>query len=362
MQRIMTPREIAAIRKEYALDRLHEKDLDPSPIAQFNKWWHEANRAAIEEVNAMTLSTTGPDDMADARIVLLKAFDERGRISFLSIFSSNLDEFFRVRMPSIYAFTNIKTKKHSLREEYPKDLAKQVKDMVSVQLEEYGRILTTQILPALLHKHIHLYYNEDIREEHRDPSREYFLSRVLSFLQPVILRKDNRSDIFLENNALYFIVELEAPDQPGNIQYAICNIPSEHLPRFVDMPPIDGNNYILFLDDVVKFSLPEIFPGFSVHDSWSVKLTRDAELIIGDEFTGDLADKIEKQLEKRDAGPATRLLFDRRMPETAREFIRHYFDLNEKEMVPGGSYHNLKDLADLPNPSKESLTYEPWPA
>src|SRR5258706_12417486 len=94
--------------------------------------------------------------------VLMEASDETiplySRISFLSIFSSNLDEFFRVRMPAIFAFTSIKGKKTNLRDEYPRDLALQVHTGVKQQLEEYGRILTQQILPALKQNHICLYY------------------------------------------------------------------------------------------------------------------------------------------------------------------------------------------------------------
>src|SRR5512138_950472 len=98
--------------------------------------------------------------------VLLEAGDESvplySRIQFLSIFSSNLDEFFRVRMPSIYAFTSIDNKKKALREEYPKHLVRDVKDMVQRQLEDFGRILTQQILPALKDNGIHLYYGDPI--------------------------------------------------------------------------------------------------------------------------------------------------------------------------------------------------------
>src|SRR6186997_619689 len=96
--------------------------------------------------------------------VLMEAADKTvplySRISFLSIFSSNLDEFFRVRMPSIFAFTSISAKKTTLRDEYPKELVQQVQDTVLQQQEEFGRILTQQIIPELKNNHIHLYYGD----------------------------------------------------------------------------------------------------------------------------------------------------------------------------------------------------------
>ena len=297
--------------------------------------------------------------------VLLEAADESvplfSRIQFLSIFSSNLDEFFRVRMPSIYAFTSINAKKTSLREEYPEDLSHQVIQYVQTQLEDFGRILRKQILPSLEENNIHLYYGDEIDPRHKEVVADYFLSRVLSFLQPVILKKENKVSTFLENNYLYFVVDIEDADLPDVHQYALLNIPSDQLSRFTELPKIDDKHYLLFLDDVIRENLGEVFPGYKVHGAYSVKLTRDAELNIEDEFTGDIADKIEKQLGKRDVGTATRFLFDRTMPQLVRDFLQDYFDIREEEMVEGGRYHNLKDLGSLPNPTGKKLTYDTWP-
>ena len=298
--------------------------------------------------------------------VLLEAADASvplySRIQFLSIFSSNLDEFFRVRMPSIYAFTSINSKKTGLRDEYPENLAHTVIEYLQGQLEDFGRIFTRQILPALEDNNIHLYYGDAIRTEHKETVLDYFLSRVLSFLQPIILKKENKSTTFLENNYLYFIVDIEDKDNPGIHQYALLNIPSDQLPRFFELPKIEDKHYLLFLDDVICENLDEVFPGYKVHGAYAVKLTRDAELNIEDEFTGDIAEKIERQLSKRDIGSSTRFLFDRKMPQEVRDFLKDYFDIRAEEMVEGGRYHNLKDMGSLPNPTDKKLTYDPWPS
>ncbi len=180
-------------------------------------------------------------------------------------------------------------------------------------------------------------------------------------MQPVILRKENQPDVFLENNALYFIVDLETIEQPGKKMTALLNIPSSNLPRFIELPQKDGDSYILFVDDVIRENLREVFPGFIIHGAYSIKMTRDAEMNIEDEFTGDLAEKIERQLEKREGGHATRLLYDQAMPETIKSFIQKYFGLRNEEMAEGGRYHNLKDLGSLPNPIK-GLSYPSWPS
>src|SRR6187431_1226570 len=298
--------------------------------------------------------------------VLLEAADTSvplySRIQFLSIFSSNLDEFFRVRMPSIYAFSSINAKKTSLREEYPENLSQTVIDYMRGQLEDFGRIFTKQILPSLEENNIHLYYGDSVKSEHKDTVLDFFLSRVLSFLQPVILKKENQGNIFLENNYLYFIVDIEDTHMPDVHEYALLNIPSDQLPRFSELPKIEDKHYLLFLDDVIRENLAEVFPGYKIHGAYAVKLTRDAELNIEDEFTGDIADKIEKQLGKRDIGLATRFLFDGKMPVGIRDFLKKYFDIRDEEMVEGGRYHNLKDMGTLPNPTNKRLTYDPWPS
>ncbi|MBL0233039.1 MAG: polyphosphate kinase 1 [Chitinophagaceae bacterium] len=298
--------------------------------------------------------------------VLIEAADTKvplySRISFLSIFSSNLDEFFRVRMPSIFAFTSIDAKKTSLRDEYPLGLVKDVQELVNSYQEEFGRILTQQILPELRANNIQLYYNDTIRDEHEETIREYFLSKVLSFLQPILLQKENQAQVFLENNALYFIVVIEPKEESGKRFYALLNIPSDHLPRFMELPKIGEDNFIVFLDDVLRVNLEEVFAGYNIMGAYAVKMTRDAEMSLEDEFSGDLAEKIEKQLEKRETGHATRFLFDKTMPQEVRDFLRDYLMLKPEEMVEGGRYHNLKDLGSLPNPKKGSLTYPNWPS
>lgn len=298
--------------------------------------------------------------------VLMEAADQNvplySRISFLSIFSSNLDEFFRVRMPSIFAFSAIDVKKIKIQNEYPKGLVQQVQKTVHEQLEEFGSILTQQIIPELRQNHICLYYNEAIRPEHHETVKEFFLSKVLSFLQPVMLQKENQANVFLENNSLYFIADLESAEAPGIHQYGLLNIPSANLPRFSELPKLGDDHYLLFLDDVIRDNLKEVFPSYTVHGAWSVKLTRDAEMNIGDEFLGDIAEKIERQLEKREVGLATRLLYDKAMPAVVKDFVEKYFSIPADEMVEGGRYHNLKDLGSLPNPMKGKLSAASWPA
>ncbi|MBI5373632.1 MAG: polyphosphate kinase 1 [Sphingobacteriales bacterium] len=297
--------------------------------------------------------------------VLMEAADPAvplyNRVQFLSIFSSNLDEFFRVRMPAIFAFSGLTTKKISLEEEYPNDLAMQVQKTVYGQLEEFGRILREEIIPGLKQQQVQLCYDEPLSAGDAENSRDYFLSRVLTYLQPVILKKAKQGTVFLENNALYFIVALQSPGKRTSQSYALLNIPSGLVPRFLEMTGQEGLLRIVFLDDVIREMLPEVFPGYRTGGAWSIKLTRHADMNLEDEFTGDIAEKIERQLEKRDTGPATRLLIDPKMPAKTRKFVQQFFELDQREIVSGGRYHNLKDLALLPAPKHPGSVQAPWP-
>src|SRR5205085_2891444 len=132
--------------------------------------------------------------------VLLEAKDESvplyNRISFLSIFSSNLDEFFRVRMPSILALHELNIENADVDEQYPEELATEVQSILQKQLDSYGRILTQEILPALDTNNIHLFYGEKIEAQLLPSIKEYFHYKVSAFLQPVWLNETNRKKIF----------------------------------------------------------------------------------------------------------------------------------------------------------------------
>jgi polyphosphate kinase len=298
--------------------------------------------------------------------VLLEAKDDSvplyNRISFLSIFSSNLDEFFRVRMPSILALHELSLENAAIDEQYPEELAGEVQAVLQKQLEIYGKILTQEILPAMGANAIHLYYKEQIHELHLAALNDHFHYKVMSFLQPVWLTEENRKKVFPENNALYFVLSLSPQNKNDEIEYVLLNIPSANLPRFFEPGKIGDKHAIVFLDDIIRENAAQLFPGYSINSCYSIKVTRDAEMNMGDEFVGDIAEKIETSLDKRDLGLPTRFLYESGMPFSMRKFLQYYFKLRPQEMVEGGRYHNLKDLASLPDPTKGKLSYTSLPS
>lgn len=275
------------------------------------------------------------------------------RINFLSIYSSNLDEFYRVRIPALMALQKIKKEKRKDAGDVSL-LLEEITKKIKCQQEKFGNIFSNQVLPLLAENNIHLVYKTAIPPDIRAATRDYFFSQLLAFLQPVTLSKDS-VNFFPENNKLYLVVSLKENEKE---KIVILNIPSDSLPRFFSKN-LDGTQYIVFIDDILRDNLSVIFPDAEEKGAYSFKITRDAELDLQDEYEGDIAEKIEKQIAKRDYGFATRFLYDPGMPETVLNELVNQFNLSNASVIQGGVYHNLKDLSSFPVKSA-SLSYEKW--
>ncbi|TWR29194.1 polyphosphate kinase 1 [Mucilaginibacter pallidiroseus] len=277
------------------------------------------------------------------------------RIKFLSIYSSNLDEFYRVRYPVLRALKKISKKDNDIDEEKQTDILDQVNNLVLQQQNRFGQLLTTHLIPGLKANGVKLLYNQSIPNELIKATEDYFLTEILAFLQPVTLDKDTA--YFPENNKLYFVIELKEAD---NCRLVLLNIPSDELARFFGTTDADGQ-VICFIDDIIRNNLDKLFKGISIEGCYSIKVTRDAELDLKDEYPGELSEQIERQLLKRDQGLATRFLYQSGMPLRILEQLQDYLGLKNANTVEGGNYHNLKDFSALPvnNPT---LLYPKQPA
>jgi len=277
------------------------------------------------------------------------------RLKFLSIYSSNLDEFYRVRVPALLSLKKLEKKKGAT---YYASTLVNIEKIVSAQMKELGAILEENLIPALKEKQIKLLYNQPIPNFLQKGCTEYFLNHIAGFLQPIFLNDKNPA-LLIENNKLQILVVLEGT---VNEEYlVIVNIPTDFLPRFyfVDDPD-SGVRFIIFMDDIIKTNLDKIFTGYNIKASFSFKITRDSALDLQDEYEGDIANKIEQQIKKRDNGLATRFLHQ---PGISMRILYAVFDklnLTNANSVPGGNYHNLKNLLSLPLPDKQQFLYEPW--
>ncbi|MCZ4245720.1 polyphosphate kinase 1 [Pedobacter punctiformis] len=275
------------------------------------------------------------------------------RIKFLSIFSSNLDEFYRVRMPVLLALEKLRGKTDN-DIQIERDLLNTANNLILAQQQRYGKTLQQDIIPELKQNHINLVYAEAFPDEIKNEITRYFQSQVLAFLQPVYINK--KTDFFPSNNELYFLVTLK---KEGKDKGVILNIPSSQLPRFYKVVHGEETS-VVFLDDIIRTHLNLVFESAEITGCFSFKITRDAEIDLTDEYSGGLSEQIEAQLLKRDSGLATRFLHQPGISERGLELIKKLFNLKKANMVEGGRYHNLKDFMAFPV-SSGNLSNQSWP-
>jgi len=288
-------------------------------------------------------------EAADPTVPLLE------RLKFLSIFSSNLDEFFGVRFPAIIALSALGGKYRKLTiPPTDKHLGKYVKEKIRKQLNRFGEILRQEIIPGLAAHNIILYYNQTLQPAHASEVRELLLSKILSFIQPIFIREDFDENFIPENDRLYFVISLKQQNS-SLTRHAVVNIPSKHLPRFFELSPINDNRYIIFIDDIIRENMACIFPGFDIQSASSFKISRDMDLRWEDDFGDDVLKAIEKKLVHRESGKVSRFLYENDMPQSLRLYLKSVFNFRDEESFEGGRYHNLKDLAALPVNNKDLL-------
>lgn len=282
-------------------------------------------------------------EAADPNVPLLE------RVKFLSIFSSNMDEFFRVRYPLISLYSQLKNKTlNKIGSAVDKDIAVKVQAIIAEQLQEYGAIIHEQLLPQLEENGIILYYKRAIPDEFSSQLRELFFSRILAFIQPVFIDKPYQQDFFPENNKIYFLVLLKK-EGSDMLYHAVVNIPAEKAARFFKLESEDGKEHIVFLDDIIRENMNFVFAGFVIHGCYSFKITRDSELHLDEEgIGGELVKELEKKLAKRDLGNPTRFLYEEGMPLGVQLYLTSSLGLKQEDLYEGGRYHNLKDLMALP--------------
>lgn len=271
------------------------------------------------------------------------------RLKFLAIYSSNLDEFFRIRVAN---HRNLARADKSTLKNFvfsPEIILKEILTIANEQQKQFSTIFEKSILPELKKNGVQIVSWRNLNKEQVEFVDTYFNEYLLPFVQPVILA-GKKIKPFLNNGALYLALHLHTKDIPKPVsEYAIVKIPSDHLSRFVELPcKLAGVKQVLMLDDAVRHSVRLIFPGYDIQDSYSIKLTRDAELYIDDEYTGDLLSKIKKSLNKRSIGIASRMVYDRAMPKHFLQYLMNVFEIDELDLLPEGRYHNNSDFFKFP--------------
>ena len=292
--------------------------------------------------------------------VLLEANDDRlplyERINFISIYSSNLEEFYKIRVADHKAVASGVTLSDEESVQSANELVENINREVNRQLEDRIRIYEHKIIPALRKNHIIFYQSRNVEPFHRDFIKNFFREEIFPFLQPVPVYKD-RVVSFLRDNRLYLAVRLfmrnTEKSNPDHVQYFVMKLPYSKVPRFIELPKYEDNYYLMFIEDIIKANISLIFPGYDVDCSYCIKISRDADILIDDSASSaDLVEQLKKKVKKRKIGAVCRFVYDRAMPSDFLDFLVDAFQINREELVPGDTHLNLEDLRHLPNPNK----------
>lgn len=263
------------------------------------------------------------------------------RIKFLAIYSSNLDEFFRVRVASIRSYRKLAKSTKKEMEIKPRKLLKKIRKIVEQQQNEFGRIFREEIIPELKVNGINLIRDYEFNENQVEFSKNIFREKLNGELEWQYL--DENKPPFLANKSLYLIVNFK------DEKLAMVTIPD--VERFVVFPTSGGQYFISFIDDIIRVNLSQVFSGKEISGVYSVKVSRDAEMYIDDEFSGDLLEKIKEGLEERNIGLPVRFLYDSNLPDDVFKQIKTIFGLSKNDLIPGARYHNFNDFFGFPDPS-----------
>ena len=281
------------------------------------------------------------------------------RINFISIYSSNLEEFYKIRVADHKAIATGKTPEDEESVQSAIELVDEINREVNCQLDVRISIYEEKILPALAKHHIIFYQGYPTESFHQEYIRNFFREEIFPYLAPVPVSKD-RIISFLRDNRLYLAVRLFRKDlpkeDPRRTEYFVMKLPYSKVPRFIELPKIGKNYYLMFIEDIIKANIDTIFPGYEVDSSYCIKISRDADILIDDTAnSNELIEQVRAKVKKRKIGAVCRFVYDRSMPKDFLDFLVDAYHIDRNELVPGDKHLNLEDLKNLPNPNPNVL-------
>jgi polyphosphate kinase len=295
--------------------------------------------------------------------VLQEAQDETvpliERIKFLGIYSNNRDEFFRVRVATLKRVVKHQKKAEELMGENPQRLLDKIQKAVIDQQNKF-ELIYQNILTGLDKHNISIINEKQLTTEQGTFVKNYFREKVMPTLFPIMLDSASKFP-YLKDKSGYLIIKLGRNDKAKKNKYALIEVPTDVLSRFLVLPKEKDKNFIILLDDVIRFCLEDVFPNFE-HDyieAYNIKLSRDAEIDIDNDLSKSFVEKISKGLKDRKKAQPVRLVYDSQIAPDMLEFIMKKIKLGKEDNpIPGGRYHNFKDFISFPNIGGAELSYK----
>lgn len=282
------------------------------------------------------------------------------RLSFLGIYSNNLDEFFRVRVASLNRLADNDNISEKNRKTIKRTL-KTINRLNESYSTEYSKAIRN-VFDELEEHHVRLINETQLADEQKAFLKRFYYDRLNGSTNPIWLSAIDDLNT-LEDNRIYLVVKKKHVDGDHKVKYAVIKVPDRVFGRFIKVPSSDGFDNIMYLDDVVRFCLPLIFIGTkpSTYEAYSFKFTKDAEMEMDNDADYGAMEKIAQGVNSRKRGEPIRVIYDKEMP---REMQKRVFErLNVRELdtsLAGGRYQNHRDLMSFPDCGHAELKYEKW--
>lgn len=286
------------------------------------------------------------------------------RLSFLGIYSNNLDEFFRVRMATLSRIAESEDKSIKSEADNARDIIKRINKLNTCYSQEYEKTVN-EVTDSLCAENICLINENKLSEEQQAYIVSYYREYLNGSTNPVWLsqidRLTNQTD-----DSIYLAVKLthwRGDKKRADKNYALIEIPVNENGRFLRLPDKDGKSFLIYMDDVVRFCLPMIFAGlpYTCFEAYSFKFTKDAEMEMDTDLRNGVLQKVSKGVKSRKRGEPIRVIYDASMPKDLLKKLMEKFRLDKLDTtLPAGRYHNHKDLMSFPDCGRRDLKYPAW--
>jgi polyphosphate kinase len=281
------------------------------------------------------------------------------RFKFLGIYSNNLDEYFRVRVATLRRLSQFGANSKDILGYSSKATLKKIQEIVLEQNTKFEKIYSGLLQELAKHK-IHIINEKELSHEQAEFVRDYFMKEVRNRLMPFLIEQNTRLPNLIDD-AIYLSISLSKKGSSKR-RFALLEIPTEVLPRFLVLPEKDEEKFVIFLDDIIRFGLKDIFFIFDFDEisAYTIKLTKDAEFEIVDDISETYAEKISRSLQQRKHGTPVRFIYDRKMPGEMLKTLTKLLKFGPDDVIiPGERYHNFKDFMRFPYLGKKKFYYEP---
>ena len=286
------------------------------------------------------------------------------RMSFLGIYSNNLDEFFRVRMASLNRLALSKDKNIKADRERAKKTIKDINHLNACYNKEFEKAVD-DITEELEAKGIRLLHETELNEEQQLFIRRLYLEKLNGSTNPIWLSQVKEIGATGDDGIFLAIKRMEWHEdkKKPKVDYALIAMPDKELGRFVRLPKSDGMENIMYLDDVIRYCLPMIFigEGKATYEAYSFKFTKDAEMEMDNDLNSGVMQKVAKGVKSRKSGEPIRVIYDDSMPKELLKRIMSRLNIATLDtIVSGGRYQNHKDLMAFPDCGRTDLKYPKW--